>query len=131
VYRDDGRVTITLPDGTTANDDQALSDWLGRPVTIRTAAEPGDRVFENPADFERDALLLATRKRGSPGPKMGPTGGPTAITSGYQRHASEAQLSPLLPMRMSSQAGECRVPKGVPAESDTAIRSHHQRGAWP
>ena len=54
-YRDDGRVTITLPDGTAADDDHALSDWLGRPVTLRAAAEPGDRVFENPADFERDA----------------------------------------------------------------------------
>jgi len=52
---DDGRVTITLPDNTTANDDQALSDWLGRPVTLRTAAEPGDRVFEDPVDFEHDA----------------------------------------------------------------------------
>ena len=55
VYREDGRVTITLPDGTTPDDDQALSDWLGRPVTLRTAAEPGARVFENPADFEHDA----------------------------------------------------------------------------
>ena len=54
-YRDDGTVTITLPDGTTADDDQALSDWLGRPVTLRAAAEPGERVFENPADFEHDA----------------------------------------------------------------------------
>ena len=54
-YRDDGKVTITLPDGTTAEDDHALTDWLGRPVTLRAAAEPGDRVFENPADFEHDA----------------------------------------------------------------------------
>jgi len=55
VYRDDGSVTITLPNGTTADDDQALSDWLARPVTLRAAAEPGERVFENPADFEHDA----------------------------------------------------------------------------
>ena len=54
-YRDDGGVTVTLPDGTTVEDDLALSDWLGRPVTLRAAAEPGDRVFEDPADFERDA----------------------------------------------------------------------------
>ena len=54
-YRDDGAVTITLPDGTTAEDDRALSDWLDRPVTLRAAAEPGERVFENPADFEHDA----------------------------------------------------------------------------
>ena len=55
-YRNDGAVTITLPDGTTADDDRALSDWLGRPVTLRAAAEPGERVFENPADFEHDAV---------------------------------------------------------------------------
>ena len=54
-YRDDGTVTITLPDGTTADDDWALSDWLGRPVTLRAGAEPGARVFENPDDFEHDA----------------------------------------------------------------------------
>jgi len=55
-YRNDGAVTITLPDGTTAGDDRALSDWLRRPVTLRAAAEPGERVFENPADFEHDAV---------------------------------------------------------------------------
>jgi uncharacterized protein YcbX len=55
-YRNDGAVTITLPDGTTAGDDGALSHWLGRPVTLRAAAEPGERVFENPADFEHDAV---------------------------------------------------------------------------
>ena len=49
-------MTITLPDGTTADDDRALSDWLGRPVTLRAAAERGERVFENPADFEHDAV---------------------------------------------------------------------------
>ena len=54
-YRNDGTVTITLPDGTTADDDWRLSDWLGRPVTLRAAAEHGERVFENPADFEHDA----------------------------------------------------------------------------
>ena len=53
-YRDDGTVKITLPDGRTADDD-ALSDWLGRPVALRSAAEPGERVYENPADFEHDA----------------------------------------------------------------------------
>jgi len=55
-YRNDGAVTITLPDGTTADDDRALSHWLGRPVTLRAAAEPGERVFENPSDFEHDAV---------------------------------------------------------------------------
>ncbi len=54
-YRPDGGVTITLPDGTTADDDAALSQWLGRPVALRSAAEPGERQYENPADFEHDA----------------------------------------------------------------------------
>ena len=48
-------MTITLPDGAAADDDHALSDWLGRSVTLRAVAEPGERVFENPADFEHDA----------------------------------------------------------------------------
>lgn len=54
-YRDDGGVRITLPDGTAAEHDRALSDWLGRSVTLRAAGEAGARVFENPADFEHDA----------------------------------------------------------------------------
>lgn len=53
--RPDGSVVITLPDGSVAADDAALSDWLGTPVTLRAAAEPGRRVYEDPADFEHDA----------------------------------------------------------------------------
>lgn len=53
-YHEDGTVTITLPDGTTAADDRALSDWLSRPVTLRTATDAGERVYENPVDFESD-----------------------------------------------------------------------------
>lgn len=48
----DGRARITLPDGREADDDAALSDWLGRSVTLRAADEPGSRRYENPADFE-------------------------------------------------------------------------------
>ena len=55
-YRNDGAVRITLPNGTTADDDRALSDWLGRAVTLRAADVGGERVFENPADFEHDAV---------------------------------------------------------------------------
>jgi hypothetical protein len=50
--RPDGGVRITLPDGSVAVDDEALSDWLGRSVTLRSAGEPGARRYENPADFE-------------------------------------------------------------------------------
>lgn len=53
--RPDGTVSITLPDGSVAAGDDALSRWLGHPVTLRSAAQPGDRVYESPADFEHDA----------------------------------------------------------------------------
>jgi len=36
-FRDDGNVDIVLPDGAIARDDAALSDWLGRPVNLRSA----------------------------------------------------------------------------------------------
>jgi uncharacterized protein YcbX len=54
--RGDGEVDITLPDGSVAADDDALSAWLGRPVTLRRAAEsPGPRRYENPDDIETEA----------------------------------------------------------------------------
>jgi uncharacterized protein YcbX len=53
---DDGEVVVTLPDGSVAGDDDALSGWLGRPVTLRRAAEsPGPRRYENPDDIETEA----------------------------------------------------------------------------
>lgn len=52
----DGDVEITLPDGTTARDDEALSAWLGRPVRLRSTAEStGPREYENPDDTETEA----------------------------------------------------------------------------
>lgn len=51
----EGNVLITLPDGSVAADDAALSEWLGHPVTLRAATEPGRRLYENPVDFEHDA----------------------------------------------------------------------------
>jgi uncharacterized protein YcbX len=52
---DDGAAEITLPDGSVAAGDDALSAWLGRPVTLRSAAAEVARRYENPADFEREA----------------------------------------------------------------------------
>jgi uncharacterized protein YcbX len=47
--RDDGGVEITLPDGSIAADDAALSTWLDRPVALRAATEAnGARHYENP-----------------------------------------------------------------------------------
>ncbi len=52
--RPDGSVEITLSDGSVAEDDEALSAWLGRPVALRSAAEQVARRYENPADFEHE-----------------------------------------------------------------------------
>jgi uncharacterized protein len=53
--RDSGEVEITLPDGSIAPDDAALSAWLGRRVTLRSADEVATRRYENPVDFEHEA----------------------------------------------------------------------------
>ena len=43
---DDGRAVVTLPDGTVAADDAALSAWLGRPVQLVPAAAELHGTFE-------------------------------------------------------------------------------------
>jgi uncharacterized protein len=50
-----GALEVTLPDGTVAADDDALSAWLGRHVALRSAEEQVGRRYENPADYEREA----------------------------------------------------------------------------
>jgi MOSC N-terminal beta barrel domain len=47
---DDDRVEITLPDGSLAGDDQALSNWLGRRVELRSASAAVARRYENVID---------------------------------------------------------------------------------
>lgn len=49
-----GELEITLPDGTIAADDAALSAWLGRPVELRASGAPGERTYENPVDAEHE-----------------------------------------------------------------------------
>jgi uncharacterized protein YcbX len=47
----DGDVEIVLPDGTVTTDDAVLSDWLGRAVTLRSAAQVTERRrYESPED---------------------------------------------------------------------------------
>jgi MOSC domain-containing protein len=47
--RADRHVEVVLPDGTVTSDDAVLSDWLGRSVALRAAADaPGERLYENP-----------------------------------------------------------------------------------
>jgi uncharacterized protein len=43
-------VAITLPDGTESNDDDVLSDWLGRPVELRRADQHESPTYEAPVD---------------------------------------------------------------------------------
>ena len=50
-----GSLVITLPDGSVAVDDAALSEWLGRPVVLRSTGYSGPRRYESPEDFEADA----------------------------------------------------------------------------
>jgi uncharacterized protein len=48
-------VEIALPDGSVTSDDNALSKWLGRRVTLRSAASVATPRYENPVDFEHEA----------------------------------------------------------------------------
>ncbi|WP_233491266.1 MOSC domain-containing protein [Blastococcus sp. TBT05-19] len=68
--RADGGVEVVLPDGTVTADDEVLSDWLGRPVELRQAAEDGDVVptYETPADEEVPDPTEWLQWEGAPGP---------------------------------------------------------------
>ena len=49
--RPDGGVEIVLPDGRVTADNAVLSDWLGRPVALRSAAQVTERRrYESPDD---------------------------------------------------------------------------------
>ena len=64
----DGDAEITLPDGSVATDDAALSAWLGREVQLRKADEAGARRYENPLDFEHEQTSRWEAFTGAPGP---------------------------------------------------------------
>jgi uncharacterized protein YcbX len=50
--RADDQVEVVLPDGTVTSDDAVLSDWLGRSVALRAAADaPGERRYESPQEI--------------------------------------------------------------------------------
>ena len=51
----DGDVRVELPDGTDAADDAALSDWLGRDVTLRRAGADVAGTFEIAVDAEDES----------------------------------------------------------------------------
>ena len=52
--REDGSAEITLPDGSTASSDEALCEWLGRKVTLRSSDSSVARRYENVEDFEHE-----------------------------------------------------------------------------
>jgi hypothetical protein len=53
--RDDGSAEIALPDGSIAQSDEQLCEWLGREVTLRSSDATIPRRYENPEDFEHDS----------------------------------------------------------------------------
>lgn len=66
--RDDGSVDITLPDGSLARDDGALSAWLGRQVALRSLDVEAPRRYESPAvDFEDETERDWAPYEGAPG----------------------------------------------------------------
>lgn len=66
--RDDGSVEITLPDGSQAHGDDALSAWLGRRVALRSLIAEEPRRYENPViDFEHDTERDWASFEGAPG----------------------------------------------------------------
>ena len=66
--RDDGSVDIRLPDGSPAPDDDALSEWLGRRVTLRSLQAEAPRRYEVPVvDFEHETERDWEQFEGAPG----------------------------------------------------------------
>jgi uncharacterized protein YcbX len=64
---DDGSPEVTLPDGTVATDDEALSAWLGRPVELRSSATDAARRYENVDEFEREPVSAWSAFEGAAG----------------------------------------------------------------
>lgn len=63
----DGTVDITLPDGSVTRDDDALSEWLGRRVTLRSVDPAVALTYENVVDFEREPTSEWEEFVGAPG----------------------------------------------------------------
>lgn len=65
--REDGTPEIMQPNGTVAEDDAALSEWLGRPVLLRSVATHAARRYENVVDFEHESTSVWERFDGAEG----------------------------------------------------------------
>jgi hypothetical protein len=66
--REDGGADIELPDGSTAQSDEVLCDWLGRDVVLRSSDSNITRRYENPDDFEHEDSSHWTPFDGADGP---------------------------------------------------------------
>lgn len=66
--RDDGSAEITLPDGSIARSDEALSEWLGRDVTLRSSDTSVARRYEDVDDFENEPASEWVPFDGADGP---------------------------------------------------------------
>ncbi len=64
----DGGARITLPDGSLADGDDALSAWLGRRVGLRTAGQNAGSRYEDVIDFERERSSDWKTFEGASGP---------------------------------------------------------------
>jgi uncharacterized protein YcbX len=64
----DRQARITLPDGSIADTDGALSDWLGRRVALRSAEHNAGSRYENVVDFEHEQSSAWETFDGAPGP---------------------------------------------------------------
>ena len=68
--RPEGGVEVVLPNGTVTTDDGVLSDWLGRRVELRAAADDAEvaPTYETPVDEEVPDPAEWTQWQGAPGP---------------------------------------------------------------
>src|SRR5215218_1137939 len=58
----DGGVRVLLPDGTMTADDAAISEWLGRRVTLRAAGSAPERpTYESPDDDLAEGAATTAR----------------------------------------------------------------------
>ena len=90
--REDGGVEITLPDGSAATDDGALSAWLGRPVALRGAEAGGDalRRYEDVEDPDDEASSAWSPFEGAGGAFHDEAGARVSLVS----HATVADWDP-------------------------------------
>jgi uncharacterized protein YcbX len=66
--RPDGGVEVVLPDGTVTAEDQMISAWLGRRVTLRAAGSaPGRPRYESPEDDLAETPARWHDWQGAPG----------------------------------------------------------------